>query len=61
MPSLSPHNEHKLVVYMRPDDYTALKRKATQMSKSPVDLAGMLLEAIVSANIFEAVLDDAAE
>jgi hypothetical protein len=28
------------------------------MSKSPVELAGKLLEAIVSANIFEAVLDD---
>jgi hypothetical protein len=28
------------------------------MSKSPVELAGTLLEAIVNANIFEAVLDD---
>jgi hypothetical protein len=28
------------------------------MNKSPVELAGMLLQAIVSANIFEAVLDD---
>jgi hypothetical protein len=61
VPSLSPHNEHKLVVYLRPDNYIALQRKATQMSKSPVQLAGMLLEAIASGNIFEAVLDDRAE
>jgi hypothetical protein len=58
VPSLSPHNEHKLVVYLRPDNYTALQRKAMQMRKSPVELAGMLLEAIASGNIFEAVLDD---
>jgi hypothetical protein len=59
VPSFPQHsNEHKLVLYMRLDDYTALKRKAAQMNKSPVELAGMLLEAIVSANIFEAVLDD---
>ena len=58
VPNLSPPNGPKLVLYMRPDDYAALMRKATQMSKSPVELAGMLLEAIASANIFEAVLDD---
>jgi hypothetical protein len=59
VPSFPQHpNEHKLVVYMRPDDYAALKRKAVQLHKSPVELAGMLLEAIASANIFEAVLDD---
>jgi hypothetical protein len=58
VPSFSPPNEHRLVVYMRPDGYTLLKRRATQMSRSPVELAGMLLEAIVSSNIFEAVLDD---
>src|SRR6202050_1549950 len=62
-PSLVPsfpqqNSEHKLVVYMRPEDYGALKRKAAQMHKSPVELAAMLLEAIASANIFEAVLDD---
>jgi hypothetical protein len=59
VPSFPQHtNEHKLVLYMRLDDYTALKRKAALMNKSPVELAGMLLQAIVSANIFEAVLDD---
>ena len=57
-PGFLPHNENKLVVYMRPDDYAALKRRAEQMHKSPVELAGMLLEAIVSANIVDAVLDD---
>jgi hypothetical protein len=51
-------HEHKLVIYMRPQDYAALKRKAAHKCKSPVELAGMLLEAIVSADIFEAVLDD---
>jgi hypothetical protein len=59
VPSFPQHNnEHKLVVYIRPEDYAALKRKAVQLHKSPVELAGMLLEAIASANIFEAVLDD---
>jgi hypothetical protein len=59
VPSFPQHtNEHKLVLYVRLDDYIALKRKAAQMNKSPVELAGMLLQAIVSANIFEAVLDD---
>jgi hypothetical protein len=58
VPSLFPHNEHMLVVNMRSDDYAALKLKAAQMRKSPVEFAGMLLEAIVSANIFDAVLDD---
>jgi hypothetical protein len=62
-PSLVPSfpqriGEHRLVIYMRPDDYAALKQKAAHLHKSPVELAGMLLEAIVSANIFEAVLDD---
>ena len=52
------HNEHLLVVNMRRDDYAALKLKAAQRRKSPVEFAGMLLEAIVSANIFDAVLDD---
>ena len=58
VPSFPPHNEHKLVVYMRPEDYAALKRKAVQLHKSPVELAALLLEAIATANIFEAVLDD---
>jgi hypothetical protein len=59
VPSSHPHNnEGKLVLYMRPNDYAALFQRAAQMSKSPVELAGMLLGAIASANIFEAVLDD---
>jgi hypothetical protein len=59
VPSFPQHtSEHKLVLYMRPEDYAALKRKAVQMQKSPVELAEQLLEAIASANIFEAVLDD---
>ena len=56
-PTLHP-SEHKLVLYMRPEDYTALKRKAAHKRKSPAELAGTLLEMIVSADIFQAVLDD---
>jgi hypothetical protein len=43
---------------MRPEDYAALKRKAAHRRKSPAELAGTLLELIVSADIFQAVLDD---
>ena len=58
VPSFLPRNEGKLVVYLRANDYAALKERAAQMSKSPVELAGMLLEAVVSANIVDAVIDD---
>jgi hypothetical protein len=58
VPGFPPHNEHKLVVNMRLDDYAALKRKAVQMHKSPVEFAAMLLKAIIGANLFDAVLDD---
>jgi hypothetical protein len=34
-----------------------LNRKAAYMQKSPIELAGMLLEAIVGSNLYEAVLD----
>ena len=59
VPSWPRHpSEHKLVIYMRPEGYAALKLKADHLRNSPVKLAGMLLEAIISADIFEAVLDD---
>jgi hypothetical protein len=58
VPSFPSHNEHKIVVSVRSEDYDALNRKAAQMHKSPVELAEKLLAAIVSANLFEAVLDD---
>ncbi|MGA8616595.1 MAG: hypothetical protein WB760_33835 [Xanthobacteraceae bacterium] len=59
VPSWPQHpGEHKLVIYMRPEDYAALERKAAHMHKSPAELAGMLLEEIVSADIFQAVLGD---
>jgi len=35
-----------------------IQRKAAQMQKSAAELSRMLLEAIVSSNIYEAVLDD---
>ena len=50
--------KQRLVIYMRPADYAALERKARQLQTSSVELAGMLLEAIISSNIYEAVLDD---
>jgi hypothetical protein len=62
-PSLVPSwpqypSEHKLVLYMRPEDYAALKLKAAHRRKSPAELAGTLLEMIVGADMFQAVLDD---
>jgi hypothetical protein len=49
----------KLVLYLRPAVYTALKRKAADMQKLTDELAGMLLTETVKSNIYEAVLDDA--
>jgi hypothetical protein len=55
-----PHSgrERKMVVYTRPEVYAALNRKAAHMHTSPVELAALLLEAIVSSDIYDAVLDD---
>lgn len=50
--------EQKLIVHMQPKIYAALEGKAVYMQKSADELAGMLLEAIVSSEIYEAVLDD---
>jgi hypothetical protein len=58
VPSFPSDNQGKLVVRMRADDYAALTRRAQQMDRSPVELAAMLLEAVASGNIFEAVLGD---
>lgn len=59
VPSWPQHlGEHKLVIYMRPEDYAVLGRKAAHMHKSPTELAGMLLGETISADIFEAVLDN---
>jgi hypothetical protein len=48
----------KLTIYARPAVYSDLKRKGRDMQKSASELAGLLLEAIVSSNLYEAVLDD---
>jgi hypothetical protein len=56
-PCLYP-DEQKLVLYMRPEDYAALKRKAAHKRKSPAKLAETLLEMVASADIFQAVLGD---
>ena len=53
------HNgEQKLVVFLRPADYAALRQKAACRQKSAVELAEKLLQAIISSNLYEAVLDD---
>jgi hypothetical protein len=53
------HNgAQKLVVYMRPSDYAALKRKAAHLQRSSDELAAKLLKAIISSDIYEAVLDE---
>jgi hypothetical protein len=50
--------ERRLSVVVGLKDYTALSRKAAYMQKSPVDLAERLLQAIISSNLYEAVLDN---
>jgi hypothetical protein len=58
-PSLVPSlGERRLVVYMRPDEYIQLERQAARRGKSAAEYAGMLLQAIVDANIYDAVLDE---
>lgn len=55
VPSLG---DRRLVIHMRPDDYARLERQAERRQKSVSEYAGMLLEAIVSADIYRAVLDE---
>jgi hypothetical protein len=50
--------EQKLIIGMRPAVLAALEQKAARLQKSPTELARVLLEAIVSSDIYEAVLDD---
>lgn len=47
----------KLIVGVTPAVYAALAQKAAGMQKSTDELARMLLEAVVSSDIYEAVLD----
>lgn len=47
-----------LVIYLNDADYAALTRKAADMQKSPGELSGELLKAIIRSDIYEAVLDD---
>src|SRR5271168_2551562 len=49
--------QNLIVVSIRPAVYTALSRKAAHMRKSAVELAGVLLEAIVSGDHYDTVLD----
>ena len=48
----------RLVICLSDADYAALKRKAADMQKSAVELSCELLDAIISSDIYEAVLDD---
>jgi hypothetical protein len=48
----------RLAICLSDADYAALKRKAADMQKSAVKLSGELLEASISSDIYEAVLDD---
>ena len=48
----------QIVICLSDADYAALKRKAADMQKSAVELSGELLEAIISSDIYEAVLDN---
>jgi hypothetical protein len=50
--------ERRLLIYMRPDDYIHLERQAALRQKSAAEYAGMLLQAIVRADIYDAVLDE---
>lgn len=49
--------KRRLVAHLQPTTYTGLKQKADHRQTSPVELAGMLLEAVVTSAIYEAVLD----
>ena len=48
----------RLIICLSDPVYAALERKAADMQKSAVELSGELLEAIISSDIYEAVLDD---
>jgi len=48
----------RLVICLSDAIYAALKRKAADMQKSAVELSCELLDAIISSDIYEAVLDD---
>jgi hypothetical protein len=47
----------KLTVPLGREEYGAIERRAAAMRKSPVELARLLLEAIVSSDLYQAVLD----
>jgi hypothetical protein len=57
-PYLTYVGRERLVLHMHSADYATLKRKAAHKCKSPAELAGTLLEMIVNADLFQAVLDD---
>ena len=53
-----PVPDQKLfVVSIGPGAYATLKRMAAHKKKATAEFAGMLLEAIVSADLYDAVLD----
>jgi hypothetical protein len=59
VPALPAQAEREtLVIHMHPAKYAALKLRAAHMRKPIGELATMLLQAIISSNIYEAVLDE---
>jgi hypothetical protein len=59
LPSLAPSlRERRIIIYMSSDDYVLLERQAARRQKSVAEYAGMLLQTIVRANIYDAVLDE---
>jgi hypothetical protein len=59
-PSLVPTwpEREKLIIYMQAASYDALKRRAARMRKTTGELVEMLLQEIVSSDIYDAVLDE---
>ena len=63
-PDLSPsrqppgHERTLLLIPMQSETYAALKQKAAQKHKAPVEFAEMLLEAIVNSDLYDAIFDD---
>jgi hypothetical protein len=50
--------EHLVVTYLPGPLYTTFHRQAVHMNKSVSVLAGLLLEAIVTGDLYDAVLDE---
>jgi hypothetical protein len=52
------HERSLIVVPIRSATYAALEQRAARMHKTPVEFAGLLLEAIVNGNLYSALWGD---